>query len=129
MLCCVLVILAFKLNDEKFHYFNGKDELNKIFQRFLGTARLIPYDFCLVVLAIWQWITFCFCRYVSLTIVCPCSKKTIICVNNILKLLYYYWNLFYYLFCWSKHIYKVFFLLVISLTFTSFIRSSIFDGS
>ena len=62
-------------------------------------------------------------------IVFSCSKKTIICADNIFNLFYYYWNLFYYFFFWGKHIYKMFFSLVISLTFTSFIRSLTYDGS
>ena len=53
-------------------------------------------------------------------------KKAIICVDNIFNLSYYYWNLFYYFFFWGKHIYKMFFSLMISLTFTSFIRSLIY---
>ena len=31
------------------------------------TTRLIPYDLCVAVVVKWQWLTFCFCRYVSLT--------------------------------------------------------------
>ena len=64
-----------------------------------------------------------------LDIVSPCLMKTIVCVHNNLKFLYYYWNVFSLFLFWRKHIYKMFFSLVISLTFTSFIRSLICDGS
>ena len=72
---------------------------------------------------------FLFLQICLLDIVSPCAKKTIICVDNIFNLFYHYWNLFYYFIFWGKHTYKVFFLLIISLTFTSFIRSLIYDGS
>ena len=50
-------------------------------------------------------------------------------IGNISNLFYYYWNLFYYLFFWGKHICKMFFSLMISLAFPSFIRSLIYNGS
>ena len=42
--------------DDKFHYLNSEDELNKILQKCLClvTTRFIPYDLGLVVVAIWQ---------------------------------------------------------------------------
>ena len=49
--------LASKLNDDKFHYFKLIPLLNKILQNVslcLVTTRFIPYDLCLVVVAIWQ---------------------------------------------------------------------------
>ena len=42
--------------------------------------------------------------------ICPCSEKTIIWVDNIFKLFYYHWNVFYYFLFWSKHIYNYIFL-------------------
>ena len=49
--------LVLKLNHDKFHNFNSEDELTKFLQNVslcLVTTRFVPYDLCLVVVAIWQ---------------------------------------------------------------------------
>ena len=124
--------LALKLNGGKFHYFNSEDELNKIFKKcnfMFSNNQILPVWFVFSSCCNAAMIYLVFLQLYLLAIVCPCSKEIIICVDNIFKLFYDYWNLFYYFLFWSNHIYQMFFSLVISLIFTSFIRSLIYDGS
>ena len=56
-------LLALKLNDSKVHYFIVKVKLIKFYKNvslYSVTTRFIPYDLCLVVVAMWQWLTFAF---------------------------------------------------------------------
>ena len=50
-------LLALKLNDSKVHYFIVKVKLIKFYENvslYSVTTRFIPYDLCLVVVAMWQ---------------------------------------------------------------------------
>ena len=49
--------LALKLNDDKFYNCNSEDELKKFYKNVSlcsVTTKFIPYDLCLIVVAIWQ---------------------------------------------------------------------------
>ena len=78
-------------------------------------ARFILHDLCLVVVAIWQWLNFYFCRYVPLAWYTLAWRKLLFMLLIFLNC-FIFTGMFFVIFCSRGSTYKILFSLVISLT-------------
>ena len=91
---------------------------------FSVTTSFIPYDLCLVVVAMTNLLFLQICLLESVL-----SRKKLFFVLLMFLNCFIITECFLLFFVWIKHMRKMFFSLVVNLAFTLFIRPLIYDGS